>query len=395
MEQTCYKKLDSLKDFLEHNPSIRFDEVISIPHDLKPEFLKNLDDLRDEIINQKVGSDKLNNAIELGNQYHKLEREIIKLYQLRGVRLESKVCKFVNDPRGCLREELYFSILDTLNGNKDNALKDKADKLLSVYDELMNVAIGKCFALAILRYSNANNLMAAAHGDIHPYRYVHQHPFPTRPHPIKVYHVDFFVNRERPYICPDYIVYLPELGTYMAVRTVIERGKVKFADDCLRSKHLEWKTISPKLDYFNNNSVHLYFSEDLSDLTLLAEKDFKICCPSAIISYKYNNHWSITELSNNIFDLKDSVSPSLICLANVIINTGKVSSIDSPDFKKVQMHEDNEDIVIVNIPDNFSQVSNILKLCFKQLKLTPVKGNKHHSIFGIIKKLLNYFRIAR
>jgi hypothetical protein len=299
-----------LVKYIEDNPSIKIEEVISIPSETKANFYNKFDKVRFSILECVLAPNSLEKATFLGREYTELEKKIVDNLGLKQIILEPKLRKFLNDPGDELMAELYFPLFDLLRGksNRESFMKH-CSYLPSKFHEFYQSVYCKWISLALLKLFNAKRI-----GTFYmPFSARKQRRgllVNDRPRLISADFIEF--DSKKPFVSPDFAAYSSEIGCYFAVKTEMQKGFAKFAYGPDSTTERRWTLPAPGMKIFTSDNIFVYVSEDMQDISLLVNK--AVCCPDALIRCFSQGDWYTQERWQETLELNEKLLPKITCV---------------------------------------------------------------------------------
>ena len=299
-----------LKGYIEGHPTIKIGEAVSIPSEFRTEFYLKFDEVRDIAIDDILAPALFDNALVLSQNYAEVEKYIIKKFKLREITLEQRLRQFLNDPKHLLIEELYFPLFDVLKGKIDLDTFQKNCLVLSArFYEMYRLGYGKWVSLTALKLFKANRI-GLCNMRFDAKSQMRGHLTEEKPHCIGVDYIEF--NRNKPFIVPDFAAYSPENRCYLAVKTEMQRGGVKFACSSTSTETRRWIPSDPGLKTFTPDNIYIYVSKNMEEISLLENQ--ATCCPDAIIRCFPQHDWYTKERWQETIALHEKLSPQITCV---------------------------------------------------------------------------------
>ena len=223
-----------LNDFITENRESEIDkDVIAIPENARPEFYRLFDIVRTTFLEENF-SNLLYKSRALSDVYTKVEEEVIKLLMLDDVSMPIGLHRFLGNPQNQLIRGLFDPLFDLLRGKTNvEAFGEEASRSIeNFFTDLYRLGYGKWVVLSLVKLLERSKsfhtpLRQPSFKEMVKRLPTHREPVPL---PSESQHLSFEQERMPILVVPDFIVYSPKIGAYIAFRSEFKSATLVAAD---------------------------------------------------------------------------------------------------------------------------------------------------------------------
>ncbi|MBN2187734.1 MAG: hypothetical protein JW732_09875 [Dehalococcoidia bacterium] len=265
-----------LTDFVTENRESEIGkDVIAIPENARPEFYRLFDIVRTTFLEENF-SNLLRNSEALSDVYTKVEEEVIKLLMLDDLSMPIGLHRFLGNPQNQLIRGLFDPLFDLLRGktNVEAFAAEASRSIENAFTDLYQLGYGKWVVLSLVKLLECNkcfhiSLRQPSFKEMVKRLPTHREPVPL---PSESQHLSFEQERMPILVVPDFIVYSPKVGAYIAVRSGFKSATL-IADDI--NERNEWYTFDSIREKSGPASLKfdfaVYIAGHPEDLALIAD----------------------------------------------------------------------------------------------------------------------------
>ncbi|UCE97766.1 MAG: hypothetical protein JSV74_00045 [Dehalococcoidia bacterium] len=366
MVETWENAYSQLEDFIKINPNVRIKKhVIAIPADIRPEFYRLFDLVRNAFLEEKCQA-LLNEAKPLSTSYIKAAEILKNTTPISEIKLPLELNWFLNDPIDGLRRSFYNSLFDLLKGEIDlRTFENEAKQCITnAFKFLFKLGYEKWIALSLINLIQPDKTLALPYDDIkmlcHEPEYDDKFGFLDKKLPdIEETKSIAFRLGEDAFMMANLIAHSPKTNRYISIGADI--SDATWSSEGVSDKR-EWiqirelgKPLEPK-DYWPD--LVIYTDDKPKDISLVA--DFgRFCRPDIIVECMEETNWyqqgELEQVKHNYEFFKPYLGTYIVTRLPIPDNTHK---------EIMQKLTDNS--------KGFQPNINVLSVGYDQTQLNPI-----------------------
>jgi hypothetical protein len=277
------QKYKELTDFISGHPEVNITKtLVQIPAGTRPDFYKLFDAVRMAVLTDRF-PEFISNIATLVENYARIEREVIKLLELKSVSIPHRLSEFLQHPADELIRGLFHILFDLLQGKIDTQRFEEISmrEIQSSFNQLYQSGYEKWITLSLLNLLSSDKLFQ-----------VNLSHFPkTKPwkkgnklqDDVPAPEVSNCIlfnsyGNDNMFIIPDVIFHSASLNGYVAIRSEIGRSLITAKN---ASEKREWYPFDQDLAPATGLTL-VYLADSPEEISLVADAR-KICRPDLII----------------------------------------------------------------------------------------------------------------
>jgi hypothetical protein len=295
MSSDWKQEYSKLVGFVSEHPEIKIiPNQISIPAGIREQFYALFNNVRTSVVRGSVG-ESLDESRNLILNYQNAEREVVRLFDLKGITSQTNLQRFLADFDDWLSRELFEPLFGLLKGTIDAQGFENlwAGIISNSVPAMYERAYGKWVAVSMIKLLEADELLAVPLPILRPRdRAGVGGKGVTEPVrlPQKSDHINFEYLLCQLFTAPDFIVHSAKLNKYIGIRTQYEDSLAE-ADNPSQAR--EWYRVDVMGD-ITSGMMLVYMADNPQDIAVVADR-LNICRPDMIIECRTRKDWSLKE----------------------------------------------------------------------------------------------------
>lgn len=304
-----------LTDFVSRHNEIQIKpDFIKIPNEIRPEFYIHFDKVRRAFIEQTLPK-CLEDSLILTGEVTRAEKKAAEKLGLTRVQYPVLLERFLHDPLDAFMREAFDPLFDLLLGriDLDGFAQNVPQRIADFYSERCSQSHEKWLTLSLIYMLGASELFQFKQpeivlADAHRAQEIVMEEVPI---PILSKELQFYDQPESAFTLPDYIVYVPEIKKYVAVRSGANNALATAFDTSGKRKWLDIETVSQTSYGMRLSDVTLiYIADNADDIALIADKK-KFCRPDIIVECKIYSPQLAEDLLEDITSHYTALQPRI------------------------------------------------------------------------------------
>ena len=297
MSNTWQKAYSELKEYIAGNPKVEIGkDVIAIPGNVRPEFYRLFDTVREAFLKNKFQT-LLDEAAPLSKNYAEVSQEVTKSLGLTEIKVSASLNWFLNSPVNGLIRSLFNPLFDLLKGkiDADTFEHEASINIENSFSKLFKSGYEKWVSLSLINLLAPDKALAVPLQDIWAVpdevsisRGISEEPVPE-PEATKSLSLEHAT--EALFIVPDIIVHSAKLGRYVSIRS--DLAETMWIAKRV-SSNKEWYRF-PELTGLYTQVAHwadlfIYIDDKPEELALVADYG-RFCRPDIIVKCMEQADW--------------------------------------------------------------------------------------------------------